>query len=236
MSDRKYFVLCGNNCKFESMTKEQIFAAIAEATGNTPTNVDDAFISKIKEQNKGKGLVIWWGTTAEYNALETKREDCIYIKTDDTTTEDAIERIITLEKKADAAEAQLEKQGFVLFNGLLEVYNNAVTINGISKFSAFIIECMDTADEEIYEIFCAATSDGYIKGGSCTYKNPVSYGSEYVPERISNNCILLKLNGDDIVKDDSTQYVKIFDECSDYVKTEYSGSFALGITKITGLY
>lgn len=88
MSDRLYFCFCDSNCKFETMTKEQILAAIAEATGYTSVNVDDAFISKIKEQNKGGSVTIWRGTTAEYNALEERDENCIYIKTDDTALAD----------------------------------------------------------------------------------------------------------------------------------------------------
>lgn len=48
MADIIYFVISSDDCKYESMTKEQIYAAIASATGNTPTGVDDGFISKIK--------------------------------------------------------------------------------------------------------------------------------------------------------------------------------------------
>lgn len=87
-NERKYYVLCANNCKFESMTKEQILAAIAEATGATVTDIDGAFITKIKELNKGEALTFWRGTTAEYNALPEKYDDCIYIKTDDTEIKD----------------------------------------------------------------------------------------------------------------------------------------------------
>lgn len=101
MPERVYFCFCGDNCKFETMTKEQIIAAIAEATGNTPTGIDDAFISKIKEQNKGETVTIWRGTTAEYNALETKKDNCIYIKTDDTTIEDINKTIEDNEKETE---------------------------------------------------------------------------------------------------------------------------------------
>lgn len=86
--DRKYYVLCGDNCKFEGMTKEQILAAIAEATGATVTEIDNAFISKIKEINKGATVQIWLGTTAEYNAIQEKRSDVFYIKTDDAALAD----------------------------------------------------------------------------------------------------------------------------------------------------
>jgi hypothetical protein len=67
--ERKYYVLCRDNCKFEGMTKEQIIAAIAEATGNTPTNIDDAFITKLLDQNKNAAMRLWVGTEAEYNAV-----------------------------------------------------------------------------------------------------------------------------------------------------------------------
>lgn len=86
MAERKYYVLCESNCKFESMTKEQIFAAIAEATGNTPTGIDTAFITQIKESNKNKGTHIWTGTRAEYNAIVasgTQDPNTVYIVSTD---------------------------------------------------------------------------------------------------------------------------------------------------------
>lgn len=87
MSERNYYVLCDSNCKFPAMTKEQIIAAIAEATGNTPTNIDDAFITKIRETNKNAALKFWFGTVAEYNALTEKDGATIYIKSDDDIDE-----------------------------------------------------------------------------------------------------------------------------------------------------
>ena len=91
--ERNYYVICADGCKFEGMTKEQILAAIAEATGATVTNIDSAFITKIKELNKGETLRFWKGTTAEYNALPQKYDDCQYIKTDDTTFKDIEDQI-----------------------------------------------------------------------------------------------------------------------------------------------
>jgi hypothetical protein len=87
--ERKYYVLCRDNCKFEGLTKEQIYAAIAEATGNTPTGVDDAFITKLVEQNKNAATRLWVGTETEYNALVARGDvetDTIYcIKDGDVT-------------------------------------------------------------------------------------------------------------------------------------------------------
>lgn len=69
MSERTYYVLCDDDCRFESMTKEQIVAAIADATGSTPTGIDDAFITKIKEIRANETKQIWVGTEAQFNAL-----------------------------------------------------------------------------------------------------------------------------------------------------------------------
>lgn len=70
MAERNYYVFGDDGCKFPGMTYEQIIAAIAEATGATPTNIEDAFISKIKELNGNNALQLWAGTEAEYNALD----------------------------------------------------------------------------------------------------------------------------------------------------------------------
>lgn len=87
MAERKYYVRCESGCLFEGMTKEQTFAAIAEATGNTPTDVDKAFITKLLEQNTNAAMRLWLGTEAEYNALEASgainTDTIYYIKTGD---------------------------------------------------------------------------------------------------------------------------------------------------------
>lgn len=84
MLDRTYYVICEDKCLFEAMTKEQIIAAIAEATGSTPTDVDSAFITKIKEQNANRELKFWVGTQAQYNAIAEPAEDTFYLITDPT--------------------------------------------------------------------------------------------------------------------------------------------------------
>lgn len=84
----KYFVFDDNKCVAESMTKEQIYNAIAEATGATPRSVDDAFISTILETNHNRSLHIWKGSQAEFNALESHDTNTLYIINDDTTLAD----------------------------------------------------------------------------------------------------------------------------------------------------
>lgn len=105
MSERNYYVLCDDSCKFPAMTKEQILTAIEQAlTTGEIKDVDTGFITKIKEQNGGGGVKFWVGTNAEYNALTDKEDNCFYIITDDTTAADTDafiaelnERLITVE-------------------------------------------------------------------------------------------------------------------------------------------
>lgn len=91
MSERKYYCLCESNCKFETMTKEQILAAIAQAieTGSVG-DVDTGFVTKLKDMNYGTALTVWIGTRAQYNAVTERAKNCLYIITDDTTSEDML--------------------------------------------------------------------------------------------------------------------------------------------------
>lgn len=92
-----FYVICDDDSKHESMTKEQILAAIAQAieTGSIG-DCDTGFVTKVKELNGGRAVTFWVGTQAQYNALAEKAENCVYIITDDTTGEDllrAVERM-----------------------------------------------------------------------------------------------------------------------------------------------
>lgn len=87
MSERKYFCFCEANCKFETMTKEQIFTAIMQAVENGEIrDVDAGFITKVKEENAGGYVSFWVGTMAQYNALSKKNPNCMYIISDAAST------------------------------------------------------------------------------------------------------------------------------------------------------
>ena len=90
MESGKYYVIGYGNNLYEGLTKEQVIAAIAEATGETPTDVDAAFITKIKEQNRNLPLKFWIGTNAEYNALQEIEPNCFYIFSDSDDLDDII--------------------------------------------------------------------------------------------------------------------------------------------------
>ena len=108
MSDgRKYYCFCDSNCKFETMTREQILTAISQAieTG-VVVNPDSGFITKVKETNGGSYVTFWVGTRAQYNAIESIDQNCIYIITDDTTAKDIANMVKTANDTAAAAHTE----------------------------------------------------------------------------------------------------------------------------------
>lgn len=108
MSERNYYVICDDNCRFESMTKEQILTAIAQAvsTGEIQ-NVDTGFVTTLKEQNASVGLKFWVGSQAEYNALDPKPSNTFCIITDDTTSEDIDTAIQNMQDEIGGMQAQV---------------------------------------------------------------------------------------------------------------------------------
>ena len=70
MSEPTYFCFREDNCKFETLTREQIENAITNATGTSTVDADSAYITKIKESNGNNNLTFWQGTEAQFNALK----------------------------------------------------------------------------------------------------------------------------------------------------------------------
>lgn len=122
MESGKYYVIGFGNNLYEGMTKEQVIAAIVEATGKTPTDIDDAFITKIKELNKGRPLMFWVGTEAEYNALPAPEENVFYIFSDANDLEDIIKAA------EDAAEAKANEIIAVLQSDISDLQTNKQNI------------------------------------------------------------------------------------------------------------
>lgn len=165
--ERRYFVFCEDNCKFEALTKEQIINAIAEATGAIPESidVDAAFITKIKDMNADRNLKFWVGTTAQFQALPTKAENTLYILTDDDTA-DSWEQIA--EELADLTNSLNTQVG--LINGSITEINRrldelgfksgvasysgngTITVNSLKKQGKYVI----------FDFVCTATTRGNI--------------------------------------------------------------------------
>lgn len=117
MSGRKYYCFCDSNCKFETLTKEQIIAAITQMMENGSVgDVDTGFVTKIKEKNAGAAVSFWVGTQAQYNALTKIEQGCLYIITDDATTENlnkmVSDALTTCERaEAIAGDAKMRRAG-----------------------------------------------------------------------------------------------------------------------------
>ncbi len=117
MATPTVYVICDNNCKFESMTKEQIYTAIMQAveTGKI-SDINTGFVSTIKTITN-QPLRFFVGTQAQYNGLaEAAKENLFAIITDDTTKEgiinllnDLIARATSLENRATALEGKADK-------------------------------------------------------------------------------------------------------------------------------
>lgn len=129
MADRTYFVICEDKCLFEAMTKEQIYDAIAEATGSTPTGVDSAFITKIKEQNANRELKFWVGTQAQYNAIAEPAIDTFYLITDPTFESDIQVEIAELQTEINA----LKELKPIDISSSIELSTNNTNVTVVSK-------------------------------------------------------------------------------------------------------
>ena len=98
MSTPKVYVVCDQNCRWESMTKEQILAAITQAVENHQiTDVDTGFVTTIKTVN-GIGLKFFVGTQAAWAEYPSDQKDGVFAIFSNDTTGDAI--------KADIEELQ----------------------------------------------------------------------------------------------------------------------------------
>ncbi len=123
----------GNN-KIETMTKEQILDAIAQAQeGHSVFDYDDAFISKIKEINHGNQLRFWIGTQAEYNEIDPKENNLLYIISDDNSKEEILEAVENLAESISGVDAALANKQDVLTFDTAPTQNstNPVTSGGI---------------------------------------------------------------------------------------------------------
>ena len=159
MADKKYFCLCGSNCRYETMTKEQILAAITQAmsTGEVK-DINTGFVTTIKEQNKGVALSFWVGTNAQYNALETIDTNCFYIITDDRSIADVHSLYDELSKTVLQHTDKLNAQSdYVVSKG---------TINGwtFRKWNSGVAECWGKFRHTVAITEAVSNSDFYRSG------------------------------------------------------------------------
>lgn len=105
MATPTVYVICGNNCRYEGMTKEQILTAIMQAVKEGEIrDVDAGFVTTINTIN-GKPLKFFYGPQAEYDALTAEQKAGLFaLITNDTTKEGLLEAIARLEGRTDILE------------------------------------------------------------------------------------------------------------------------------------
>lgn len=142
MSDgRKYYCFCDANCKFETMTKEQILAAIEQAVnGGTIGDVDAGFITKVKEKNGGNSVTFWVGTQAQYNAIAEREQNCLYIITDETTFDDVAKTVEQAAADAQAA-AEAAKAAVYVVDSKTDIQADEFKGYVFRKYADGIAEC-----------------------------------------------------------------------------------------------
>lgn len=154
--NRKYYVICANNCKFEGMTKEQILTAISQAVGTgSIQDVDTGFVTRLVEQNKGVALYFWVGTQAEYNAIEEKADDCFYIITDDTAKADIEAAIAAVSDRVEIIENR--KFGAVLYTSNAYANEGDTIEFDASKYTLFAITLKTMTSSCV--IFCGKANN-----------------------------------------------------------------------------
>jgi hypothetical protein len=124
MSTPAVFVICDNNCKYEGMTKEQIYAAIVQAVNEgTIGEIDTGFITTIKTVN-GTPLRFFVGTQAEYDTLTDKiKQNLFAIITNDTNKEGLLSAISALQTNFSEFEKGIKK-GTVIVMSASQLNNN----------------------------------------------------------------------------------------------------------------
>lgn len=133
--NRKYYVICEDNCKFEGMTKEQICAAIYNAVNDGSIgDIDAGFITTIKTIN-GNPLKFFVGTQNEYERLnEDQRENLFAVITNDTAKDGIDERLDTLSLALEQLAPKVNELERTVggWNTGATVVPNAENANGLS--------------------------------------------------------------------------------------------------------
>lgn len=164
----KVYAVCDNSCKYESMTKEQILTAITQAVESGEVkDVDAGFVTKLQEQNNKAALTVWIGTSAQYNAIAEKAENCLYILTDETTEEQILFKLDEALVCGVEAHERLNNFNKVLWEGEqvlesgYEVY--PVLADDIRKYSLIAVNYniyKETASGQRSTLFCSSLAYG----------------------------------------------------------------------------
>lgn len=141
METPRVYVICDQNCKFESMTKEQILTAIMQAVNEgTIENIDAGFVQTIKTVN-GVPLRFFVGEQSAYDALnDEEKQNLFAIITNDTTKEGILNSIKELQADINTLFKRVNKIEPVILSNTLVIggaYNSVDCVDDL--FNSYIV-------------------------------------------------------------------------------------------------
>ena len=164
---------------YEAMTKEQILAAIVEAVeGGTISDVNTGFVTTIKEQNNGVGLMFWVGTTAQYNALAEHENNVLYIKTDDTSAQAINSAIAALQ------ETQTSQGG-----SISTILTTLASVKSVTDAIAFVEDYEDNS-LTLIQMFQKYSAKSYVQYALDSCSTPIYPENVSYPTTSSNRIIV----------------------------------------------
>lgn len=231
-----FYVVSDDKCFYEGMTKEQILTAITQAIETHQiANVDTGFVTTLKEANQNKPMSFWVGTTAEYNAIEEKLDDCIYLLTDDTELED-LEALIRRSMNVLKGEIIIDRSDDPIpFSGIL---SQSIPLTGEHEIWEFSLVQVVTSNWGTF--VCAVTPSINISTQQISGANIHGVSSAVIQSATASDCPVILNNitiycqkwSDDtptvITRNESISR-PIYDPSSEY------STQGIGIKKIIGL-
>lgn len=186
MSERTYYVLCADNCKFESMTKQQILSAIYQGVTYGTIDVGEGLVSQIREINHNANISFWIGTQAEYNAISQREENVIYIISDDTSKEELIADVEALAQTVDGiqtavttAASDIAAVDEAIDDLAAETTDLETAIDGLEANMTTISGSVDDLEDDIDDLN--------------TLKGQITSGGQVVLHESTNNTFLTSL-------------------------------------------
>lgn len=146
------YAICGTNCKYETLTKEQILSAITQAVNDgTISDIDAGFVTKIKTIT-GSTLRFFVGTQAEYDVLsDEQKQGTFAIISNDTTKEGLLNAIQELQDDLEDLETRLTNGSITVAKAatIPEPDLNLITNKTITEGGLYYVEVSKT-DSETY--------------------------------------------------------------------------------------
>lgn len=198
------YVFCGANCRYEGMTKEQIYTAIMQAVNEGKiSNIDAGFITTIKTINNNS-IKFFYGTQAEYNALsESQKKNLHAIITDDSTIDGLTKAIEEL--KGDIESIYIRK---------LDMFSAPIESTHLTGGVGYYYIHLKQAGAESGKDGCYITSTGLV------YWDMIATG------------ISLPVIGGDRLYITSSGEIKIYREISG-VEQDYTNMYTIYVAKIS---